>query len=109
MRCAIRSTRARDARSREFASAPRRARSRCDGSGARYAGARAGCSSRPPARATDLALEIEYPPDGAQVSSTVCGTFVAGRAQATHGTPRRFDVIIVIDTSSSAGIQPAPT
>ena len=51
--------------------------------------------------ATNLELEIEYPPDGAQVSTTVCGAFVAGRAQATRGTPRRFDVILVIDTSRS--------
>jgi len=51
--------------------------------------------------ATHLDLEIEYPPDGANVSPTVCGAFVAGRAQATRGTPRRFDVIIVIDTSRS--------
>ncbi len=51
--------------------------------------------------ATNLELEIEYPPDGAEVSTTVCGTFVAGRAQATRGTPRRFDVILVVDTSRS--------
>ena len=51
--------------------------------------------------ATHLELEIEYPPDGAEVSSTVCGTFVAGRAQATRGAPRRFDVVLVIDTSRS--------
>ena len=31
----------------------------------------------------------------------MCGTFVAGRARATHGAPRRFDVILVIDTSRS--------
>jgi hypothetical protein len=54
-------------------------------------------------KATNLDLSIEYPRDGAQVSSTVCGTFVAGRAQATHGAPRRFDVILVIDTSGSTG------
>jgi hypothetical protein len=52
-------------------------------------------------RATNLALTIEYPQDGAEVSSSACGTFVAGRAQATRGAPRRFDVIIVIDMSSS--------
>jgi hypothetical protein len=51
--------------------------------------------------ATHLDLEIEFPPDGAEVSSTVCGTFVAGHAQATRGAPRRFDVILVIDTSRS--------
>ncbi len=50
---------------------------------------------------TNLDLSIEYPRDGAEVSSTVCGTFVAGRAQATRGAPRRFDVILVIDTSVS--------
>jgi hypothetical protein len=52
-------------------------------------------------KATNLDLAIEYPRDGAQVSSTVCGTFVAGRAQATRGAPRRFDVMVVIDTSRS--------
>ena len=52
-------------------------------------------------KGTNLELSIEYPRDGAQVSSTACGTFVAGRAQATRGAPRRFDVIIVIDTSVS--------
>jgi len=51
--------------------------------------------------ATYLELEIEYPPDGAEVSSTVCGSFVAGRAQATRGAPRSFDVMLVIDTSRS--------
>jgi hypothetical protein len=50
---------------------------------------------------TSLDLAIEYPRDGAEVSTTVCGTFVAGRARATHGAPRRFDVMIVIDTSRS--------
>ncbi len=52
-------------------------------------------------KATNLDLSIEYPREGAQVSSTVCGTFVAGRAQATRGAPRRFDVMVVIDTSRS--------
>ncbi len=51
--------------------------------------------------ATKLELDIEYPPDGAEVASTVCGAFVAGRAQATRGAPRRFDVVLVIDTSRS--------
>jgi hypothetical protein len=50
---------------------------------------------------TSLDLSIEYPRDGAEVASTVCGTFVAGRARATHGAPRRFDVMLVIDTSRS--------
>jgi len=50
---------------------------------------------------TNLELSIEYPRDGAEVASTVCGTFVAGRARATHGAPRRFDVVLVIDTSRS--------
>src|SRR5262249_26335118 len=52
-------------------------------------------------KATNLELSIEYPSDGAQVSSSACGTFVAGRAQATRGSLRRFDVILVIDTSGS--------
>lgn len=52
-------------------------------------------------RATNLELSIEYPRDGAEVSSSACGTFVAGRAQATRGAPRRFDVLLVIDTSRS--------
>jgi hypothetical protein len=52
-------------------------------------------------RATNLELSIEYPRDGAEVSSSACGTFVAGRAQATRGAPRRFDVILVIDMSRS--------
>jgi hypothetical protein len=50
---------------------------------------------------TNLELTIDYPRDGAAVSNTVCGTFVAGRARATHGAPRHFDVILVIDTSRS--------
>jgi hypothetical protein len=53
-------------------------------------------------KATSLELSIEYPRDGAEVSSSACGTFVAGRAQATRGAPRRFDVVLVIDTSRSA-------
>lgn len=52
-------------------------------------------------KATSLELSIEYPRDGAEVSSSACGTFVAGRAQATRGAPRRFDVLLVIDTSRS--------
>jgi von Willebrand factor type A domain-containing protein len=52
-------------------------------------------------KATNLELSIEYPRDGDQVTSTACGTFVAGRAQATRGAPRRFDVVLVIDTSRS--------
>ena len=51
--------------------------------------------------ATHIELLIEYPPPGAEVETTVCGTFVAGRALATQGQPRSFDVILVIDTSAS--------
>jgi len=50
---------------------------------------------------TSLELSIEYPRDGAVVSNTVCGTFVAGRAQATRGAPRRFDMVLALDMSSS--------
>ncbi|MEM7411641.1 MAG: vWA domain-containing protein [Myxococcota bacterium] len=50
---------------------------------------------------THIDLLIEYPPSGSEVESTVCGTFVAGRALATQGEPRSFDVILVIDTSAS--------
>jgi len=55
-----------------------------------------------------LELSIEYPPDGAQVDATVCGSFVAGRALAQRGRMRRFDVVMVLDTSRST-IDPAGT
>ena len=66
------------------------------------ASARKGLIQPTAGKATNLELSIEYPRDGAEVSSSACGTFVAGRAQATRGAPRRFDVILVVDTSISA-------
>ncbi len=47
-----------------------------------------------------LQLEIEHPLAGAIVGDAA-GVFVAGRAQALRGENRRFDIIIVIDTSGS--------
>ena len=47
-----------------------------------------------------LELEIEHPLEGAIVGDAA-GVFVAGRAQALRGQTRRFDIIIVIDTSGS--------
>jgi hypothetical protein len=52
------------------------------------------------ALSTTLKLEIEEPQDGAIVGSAE-GAFLAGRAVALLGEFKRFDVIIVIDTSSS--------
>jgi hypothetical protein len=54
----------------------------------------------PPGRST-LDLTLEYPEDGASISGTACGTFVAGRAVAPDRRLPRFDVVIVIDTSRS--------
>ncbi len=49
-----------------------------------------------------LNLEIEIPvPD--TVVGDAAGVFVAGRAQALRGEPRRFDIVIAIDTSLSTG------
>jgi hypothetical protein len=47
-----------------------------------------------------LRLEIEVPAEGAVVGDAA-GVFVAGRALALRGEARRFDIIIVIDTSGS--------
>ncbi|MCP5059124.1 MAG: VWA domain-containing protein [bacterium] len=49
---------------------------------------------------TEIRLEIEQPADGAVVGAAT-GAFVAGRALALLGEFRRFDVIIVLDTSGS--------
>ncbi len=43
-------------------------------------------------------LEIHYPPDGALISDTNCGAFIAGRAGAVIS---RLDIAIVLDTSRS--------
>ncbi len=49
---------------------------------------------------TEIRLEIEEPPDGA-VLGDLTGAFVAGRALALLGEFRRFDVVLVLDTSGS--------
>ncbi len=55
---------------------------------------------------TNIHLEIEFPGDGAVVSDSACGTFVAGRAMALGNRSKRFDVVLVLDTSGSTA---APT
>ncbi|NJO38424.1 MAG: VWA domain-containing protein, partial [Rhizobiales bacterium] len=52
------------------------------------------------ALSTTLKLEIEEPKDGSIVG-TAEGAFLAGRAIALLGEFKRFDVMIVIDTSDS--------
>lgn len=52
------------------------------------------------ALSTDLRVAIQHPADGAIVSDPE-GAFVAGRALALLGEFRRFDVILVLDTSDS--------
>jgi hypothetical protein len=54
-----------------------------------------------PQDGTQVHVEIEYPPDGAVVGDGACGSFVSGRAIALHGEMRRFDVVLVLDTSRS--------
>ncbi|HXV35842.1 MAG TPA: hypothetical protein VEC18_01765, partial [Myxococcota bacterium] len=51
---------------------------------------------------TQLELEIEFPGDGAVVSDSPCGAFVAGRATGVSAGSKRFDVALVLDTSGSA-------
>lgn len=48
-----------------------------------------------------LHLTVEFPPEGAVVSDSACGVFVAGRAVAQQGNMRQFDVMLVIDSSRS--------
>ncbi|HXK22629.1 MAG TPA: VWA domain-containing protein [Myxococcota bacterium] len=50
---------------------------------------------------TSVQVSFEYPPPGSVVGESACGVFVAGQAQASRGDRRRFDVVIVIDTSRS--------
>jgi hypothetical protein len=50
---------------------------------------------------TQVLVAIEHPDDGAVLGDEL-GAFVAGRALAHLGAFRRFDVIFVLDTSSSA-------
>ena len=52
------------------------------------------------ALSTELRLAIDYPSDGSVVTDEQ-GAFVAGRALALLGEFRRFDVILVLDTSDS--------
>jgi hypothetical protein len=49
---------------------------------------------------TELRLELERPTDG-EVVGDPNGAFLAGRAVATAGDFRHFDVMIVVDTSGS--------
>jgi len=55
----------------------------------------------PASSQTNIHLEIEFPADGAVVSESACGTFVAGRAMALDDRSKRFDVALVLDTSGS--------
>jgi len=55
---------------------------------------------RSEALTTELRLAIDYPPDGGIVTDEQ-GAFVAGHALALLGDYRRFDVILVLDTSGS--------
>jgi len=50
---------------------------------------------------TNVQLQVEFPENGARISDSVCGAFISGRAIAHHGELRRFDVVLVIDTSRS--------
>lgn len=61
-----------------------------------------------PPTPAQMEMGIEYPPPNSRVASSVCGVFVAGHATAFRGDMRRFDVVIVIDTSRSTG-DPAGT
>ena len=54
---------------------------------------------------TDLRIEIEYPAEEAIVVDAA-GAFMAGRAFALQGDFKRFDIMIVVDTSGSTS---APT
>jgi len=50
---------------------------------------------------TNVRIEIEFPSDGEKIADSICGAFISGRAIAHHGDLRRFDVILVLDTSAS--------
>ncbi|MCH2173623.1 VWA domain-containing protein [Myxococcota bacterium] len=70
-------------------------------------------SPSPSARATDTKLldqaperagvriRVDYPPNGAIIAHSPCGTFVSGRASSRQGDLRRFDVVFVLDVSGS--------
>jgi hypothetical protein len=57
---------------------------------------------------TKMLMDIEYPPVDSVVADSVCGVFVAGRARAHQGQLRRYDVVMVLDTSRST-IDPSGT
>jgi len=54
-----------------------------------------------PRHPTRVSLDVEHPASGAVVGDAACGVFVAGKAMALQGPLRRFDVVLVIDTSRS--------
>jgi hypothetical protein len=68
-----------------------------------------GAAARPPGPlipggeigATRVHVQVDVPSNGLVVGDAPCGLFVAGRALALQGELRRFDVMIVIDTSKS--------
>jgi len=47
-----------------------------------------------------LRVEIEHPAEGSSIGDAA-GAFLAGRALALRGAHRRFDLVVVIDTSAS--------
>jgi hypothetical protein len=49
----------------------------------------------------NIQLKVDFPEDGARISDSICGAFISGRAIAHRGELRRFDVVLVIDTSRS--------
>jgi len=48
---------------------------------------------------TNIELQVDFPHDDAQISDSICGAFISGRAIAHRGQLQRFDVVLVIDTS----------
>jgi hypothetical protein len=64
------------------------------------AGSQGPLLGRAGALSTDLRLAIDHPAEGGVVTDAE-GAFVAGRALALLGEFRRFDVMLVIDTSDS--------
>jgi len=52
------------------------------------------------ARATEVEIDVDYPPDESVLDSAA-GVLLAGRALAQRGDVPRFDVALVLDTSGS--------
>jgi hypothetical protein len=50
---------------------------------------------------TRVRIDVDYPPPGSVVGGSACGVFVAGQAQSSSGELRRFDIVMVLDTSRS--------